>query len=60
MTASPPGPEDAAAENRHADRYELVFVLLVSTFVLAAFGLHARGRLPILLLYAAALVLALR
>ena len=47
-------------ENRHADRYELVFVLLVSTFVLAAFGLQARGRVPVLLLYAAALVLALR
>ena len=61
MTASPPpGPEDAAAENRHADRYELVFLLLVSTFVLSAFGLQARGRLPLLLLYAAALALALR
>ena len=43
-----------------ADRYELVFVLLVSTFVLAAFSLEPRGRVPILLLYAAALVLALR
>ena len=47
-------------QNRHPDRYELVFLLLVSTFVLAAFGLQARGRLPVLLLYAAALVLALR
>jgi Ion channel len=52
--------EDATVRNRHADRYELVFVLLVSTFVLAAFGLQPRGRLPVLLLYAAALVLALR
>ena len=47
-------------QNRHPDRYELVFVLLVSTFVLAAFSLEPRGRVPILLLYAAALVLALR
>ena len=46
--------------NRRPDRYELVFLLLVSTFVLAAFGLQARARLPVLLLYAAALVLALR
>ncbi|HEY7103762.1 MAG TPA: potassium channel family protein [Mycobacteriales bacterium] len=46
--------------NRHRDRYELVFLLLVSTFVLSAFGLHEWGRLPVLLLYAAALVLALR
>lgn len=47
-------------QNRHRDRYELVFLLLVSTFVLAAFGLQGRGRLPLLLLYAAALALALR
>jgi len=46
--------------NRHRDRYELVFLLLVSTFVLAAFGLQARSRLPVLLFYVAALVLALR
>ena len=46
--------------NRHSDRYELVFLLLVSTFVLAAFGVQSWGRVPILLLYAAALVLALR
>jgi hypothetical protein len=61
VTAPPlPGREDATVENRHPDRYELVFVLLVSTFVLAAFGTRAWARLPILLLYAAALVLALR
>ena len=47
-------------QNRHADRYELVFVLLVSTFVLAAFSLQPRARVPILLFYAAALVIALR
>jgi Ion channel len=61
VTASPPsGREDATVQNRHPDRYELVFLLLVSTFVLSAFGLQARGRLPVLLLYVAALVLALR
>jgi Ion channel len=54
------GREDATVQSRHPDRYELVFLLLVSTFVLAAFDLQARGRLPVLLLYAAALVLALR
>ena len=59
MTAPPrPGPE--SAENRHADRYELVFLLLVSTFVLAAFGLQDRGRVLLLVFYAGALVLALR
>ena len=47
-------------QNRRPDRYELVFALLLSTFVLAAFGLEPRGKLPVLLLYAAALVLALR
>jgi hypothetical protein len=59
---TPPRPEreDATVRNRHSDRYELVFLLLVSTFVLAAFGLQERGRVPVLLLYAAALVLALR
>jgi hypothetical protein len=56
----PPKREDATVRNRHSDRYELVFLLLVSTFVLAAFGVQARGRLSVLLLYAAALVLALR
>jgi hypothetical protein len=58
----PPLPEreDATVRNRHRDRYELVFLLLVSTFVLAAFGLHVRDRLSVLLLYAAALALALR
>jgi hypothetical protein len=61
MTAPPVRErEDATVRNRHRDRYELVFLLLVSTFVLAAFGVQARGRLPLLLLYAAALVLALR
>ena len=47
-------------QNRHADRYELVFLLLVSTFVLAAFSLQPRGRVPVLLFYAATLALALR
>lgn len=61
MTASPlPGRAEASVENRRPDRYELVFLMLVSTFVLTAFGLQERGRLPVLLLYAAALVLALR
>jgi hypothetical protein len=61
MTAPPlPEREDATVRNRHRDRFELVFLLLVSTFVLAAFGLQARSRLPVLLFYVAALVLALR
>ena len=61
MTAPPVRErEDATVRNRHRDRYELVFLLLVSTFVLAAFGVQERGRLPLLLLYAAALALALR
>jgi hypothetical protein len=61
VTARPlSGRDDATVQNRHPDRYELVFVLLVSTFVLAAVSLQPRGRLTILLLYAAALVLALR
>ena len=61
MSASPvPEREDATVQNRHRDRYQLVFLLLVSTFVLTAFGLQEWGRLPVLLFYAVALVLALR
>jgi Ion channel len=55
-----PEREDGTVRKRHRDRYELVFLLLVSTFVLAAFGLQARDRLSVLVLYGAALVVALR
>jgi hypothetical protein len=48
----------------HRDRYELVFVLLLLTFVLGAFVTDGRARLSTLLLYAllhaAALLVALR
>ena len=43
-----------------ADRYELVFVLLLLTFVLGSFSAEAWTRLPALALYLAALFIALR
>jgi Ion channel len=42
------------------ERYELLFVLLLLTFVLGAFFTDSWARLPTLLLYAAALLIALR
>jgi hypothetical protein len=43
-----------------ADRYELVFVLLLLTFVLGSFSAAGWTRLPSLALYVAALLIAIR
>src|SRR5689334_18769231 len=44
----------------HRERYQLLFVLLLLTFVLGAFFTDSWARLPTLLLYASALLIALR
>ena len=43
-----------------ADRYELVFVLLLLTFVIGSFAAAGWTRLPSLALYVAALLIAIR
>ncbi|MGZ4649793.1 MAG: potassium channel family protein [Kineosporiaceae bacterium] len=45
---------------RHPDRYELLFALLLLTFVLGAFVSEGWARVPSLLLYVAVLLIALR
>jgi hypothetical protein len=53
-------PMSTTPTRRLADRYELVFVLLLLTFVLGAFADEGWARVPILGIYAVALMIALR
>jgi Ion channel len=60
--SAPPSAERAGptGPTGHRDRYELVFVLLVVAFVIGAFATDDWSRLTTLVLYGAALLLALR
>ena len=54
------GGRDGGSVRVHRDRYELLFVLLLLAFLLGAFFSARWARLPTLLFYVAALLLALR
>jgi hypothetical protein len=59
-TSSGPATPGVTAARARSDRYELVFVLLLLTFVLGSFSAAGWTRLPSLALYVAALLIAIR